>query len=72
MARLYTDPALLERFNADPEAEARQAGLSASECAALGRSDRTGLKMAAASFGRKRLQHRRPWLQRMLSRLLRR
>jgi hypothetical protein len=60
LARLYTDPAARQRFNADPGGEARLAGLSAAECQALEGCDRIGLEMAAESFGHKRAQHRKP------------
>ena len=59
LARLYTDADALERFNADPKGEAMRAGLSAAECAALAECDRTGLQMAAESFGHKRARHRK-------------
>jgi len=59
LARLYTDAVARARFNADPAGEAARAGLSAAECAAMVRCDRTGLEMAAESFGRKRAQHQR-------------
>ena len=68
LARLYTDAAARARFNADPEGEAAQAGLSAAECAAMAHCDRVGLEMAAESFEHKRAQHgkkRRPWWRRM-------
>jgi hypothetical protein len=69
LARLYTDAAARARFMADPEGEARQAGLSAAECAAMARCDRVGLAMAAESFGHKRARHGRrrlPWHRRVL------
>jgi len=75
LARLYTDPGALQRFDADPQGEAARAGLSASECRALAEGDRVGLQMAATSFGRKRGQHRRhrkPLHRRLLDRLFRR
>jgi hypothetical protein len=75
LARLYTDKAARERFNADPTGEALRAGLSAAECAALESCDRVGLQMAAESFGHKRAQHakhRVPFYRRALNRLLRR
>lgn len=75
LARLYTDAELRARFNADPEREARRAGLSADECTALKDCDRVGMEMAAESFGRKRARqqgrrlpfHRRIW-RRLLGR----
>ncbi|MBI1209004.1 MAG: hypothetical protein GC191_17165 [Azospirillum sp.] len=54
LARLYTDPALLERFLAAPEATASAAGLPAETCAALSDCDTIGLRLAAESIGRKR------------------
>ena len=76
LARLYTDAAARARFDADPEGEAKRAGLSAAECTAMMRCDRVGLEMAAASFGHKRTRYRQrrlPWhrrVMRWLSRLL--
>jgi hypothetical protein len=75
LARLYTDADLRARFDVDPEGEARGAGLSPAESAALAACDRIGLQMAADSFSRKRAQHRRPGLplyRRIVNRLLRR
>ena len=69
LARLYTDAAARARFNADPQGEAAQAGLSAAECAAMARCDRIGLEMAAESFGYKRDQRNKrrvPWWRRLL------
>ena len=60
LARLYTDAASLEHFNADPEGEALRAGLSEAECQALVDSDRVGLQMAAQSFGEKRARYWKP------------
>jgi hypothetical protein len=60
LARLYTDAAVREKFLMDPAAAARDAGLSASDTAALRNIDIAGLKMAAASYAHKREQHRRP------------
>jgi hypothetical protein len=60
LARLYTDPAVLARFDADPEGEALRAGLSAPDARALVDADRVGLRMAADSFGRKRALHLKP------------
>jgi hypothetical protein len=75
LARLYTDAAARARFNADPQAEAMRAGLSADECVALETCDRVGLQMAAESFGHKRMQYgkrRAPLLRRALAWLVRR
>lgn len=60
LARLYTDAEARARFTADPRGEARRAGLSAEDCAALDRCDRIGMEMAAESFGRKRALHQKP------------
>jgi hypothetical protein len=57
LAKLYTDPIALERFFADTDGEARRAGLSEEEIAALDRIDRAGLRMASVSFARKRERH---------------
>jgi len=54
LARIYTDHDARVRFLANPRDEARLAGLSDAECAALERIDRAGLEMAANSFERKR------------------
>jgi hypothetical protein len=57
LARLYTDEAALEAFLEMPADEARNAGLAASEVAALLEVDRDGLVMAARGF-RVKLQAR--------------
>jgi hypothetical protein len=69
LARIYTDPALEARFVADPEGEARRAGLDVEEAAALAGIDRVGLELACRSFARKRAARRpRPgWLARATS-----
>jgi hypothetical protein len=75
LARLYTDGAARRRFTADPQGEAMRAGLSATECRALGECDRVGLEMAAESFGHKRAQHRKhrlPFYRRALRRFFNR
>jgi hypothetical protein len=54
LARLYVDPGLRARFLADPESEARRAGLSCGDVAALRRIDRVGLEMASRSYELKR------------------
>ncbi len=56
LARLYTDAVTRENFLSDPEAAARTAGVSDEDIAALMQIDRSGLRMAAASYGRKREQ----------------
>jgi hypothetical protein len=74
LARLYTDAVLRARFLAAPALEARRAGLDEHAAAALEHIDKAGLCMAAASYARKRAQHRRPRrrLMDVLSRWLRR
>jgi hypothetical protein len=59
VVRLYVDSNARIRFLADPDAEAKRAGLSTGEVAVLTRIDRTGLELAAASFAQKRQQHAR-------------
>ena len=54
LARIYTDAEARARFLADPAGEARRAGLSDEESAALASVDRAGLALAAESFARKR------------------
>jgi hypothetical protein len=54
LARLYADPAALERFLAAPEAEIAAAGLDHEDAAALRAADLVGLRMAARSYARKR------------------
>jgi hypothetical protein len=48
------DAAFRARFLADPEGEARKAGLDPKERESLGKIDRVGLDMAARSYERKR------------------
>ncbi len=59
LARLYTDAPARENFLADPETEARNAGLSDADAIALAGFDHAGLRMAATSYANKRAQHRR-------------
>jgi hypothetical protein len=54
LARIYVDAGARARFKANPRGEARRAGLSDEECAALENTDWVGLEMAARSFARKR------------------
>ena len=54
LARIYVDPSARARFKADPFAEARHAGLSPDECAAIMKIDWVGLELAALSFAKKR------------------
>lgn len=60
IARLYTDATARENFLADPDTEARNAGLSDADAVALAGFDKAGLRMAATSYANKRAQHRRP------------
>jgi hypothetical protein len=72
LARLYSDEQARSRFVANPNREARNAGLSAEDCTAMEKIDFVGLQLAADSFARKRAAHppRKPasriarWLQR--------
>ena len=54
LARIYVDSAARARFQADPRSEARRAGLSEDECAALENIDWNGLELAACSYAHKR------------------
>lgn len=54
LARLYVDRNARAKFRANPVAEAKNAGLSSSECEALENIDWVGLEMAARSFAKKR------------------
>ena len=54
LARLYVDAAFRARFLADPEGEARRAGLGCAGVAAVKSIDRVGLEMAARSYELKR------------------
>jgi len=54
LTRIYVDRGARARFKENPRAEARRAGLSDEECAALENADFVGLEMAARSFARKR------------------
>ena len=72
LARIYTDADLRRRFLDDPQETARTAGLSPEECASVVALDRTGLKLAAKVFAKKRARLKRPSLGTLLSRLLRR
>lgn len=60
LTRIYVDPGARARFKANPRAEARRAGLSDEECAALENTDWVGLEMAARSFAGKRQMKRKP------------
>lgn len=54
LAKIYTDPATLELFLADPVGEAERAGCTKEEAARLGAPDAAGLRMAHRSFRLKR------------------
>lgn len=54
LARVYTDDRARARFVAAPVREAMEAGLSSEAARAIEYVDETGLKLAAASFARKR------------------
>jgi len=54
LALIYVDSAARARFQADPYAEAKRAGLSENDSNALLKIDRTSLEMAARSFSKKR------------------
>jgi hypothetical protein len=54
LAQLYTDAEMRARFLADAAAEARQAGLSPADCAAVLKIDPIQLRLAARSFAHKR------------------
>jgi len=60
LAQLYVDAGFRARFLADPQGLGAGAGLSEAECEALGKIDREGLRMAAASFAAKRKPLRKP------------
>ena len=60
LALLYTDPVVRERFLHDPAGEAALAGLGAEDVLALREIDRIGLRMASASYARKREARGRP------------
>lgn len=68
LARLYVDRDALEEFLADPRAFLAGSGLSADEIEALAGIDRSGLRLAAHSFARKRAgaPPKRSWVARLL------
>lgn len=71
LARLYTDQDSLDRFLADPAAEAGRSGLSDTEARSLAQVDRIGMRMAATSFAYKRSHQRlrRAGLQALFARV---
>ena len=76
LARLYTDAELRARFLRDRADEARRAGLSSADQAAVLTMDATDLRLAARSFAHKRAKQRSAvsacrrfgWLPRWLTR----
>jgi len=58
LARLYVDAAALDRFLADPRAEAQRAGLADDQCRALAALDLEALELAARGFAVKRAGQR--------------
>jgi hypothetical protein len=60
LARLYADPAALERFLRAPEETVATAGLDGRDAAAMLAADRAGLVMAARSYEKKRNGRRGP------------
>jgi hypothetical protein len=69
LARLYVDADFRQRFLEDRSGEAKRAGLSEAEGAALEGIDRNGLELAARSHKAKRSQKvvRSGWLRRLLN-----
>ena len=56
LGRLYADPGVQTRFHANPESEARLAGLSEEDCGALMSMDWAAFKMSCRVFQHKREQ----------------
>jgi hypothetical protein len=54
LASIYVDSEARARFTADPAGEAKRAGLSPQECAALTSLDRNNLELVARSLSQKR------------------
>jgi hypothetical protein len=54
LASIYVDSEARARFTADPAGEAKRAGLSPQECAALTSLDRNNLELVARSLPHKR------------------
>jgi hypothetical protein len=72
LARLYVDANARANFKSNPCGEAKKAGLSDDQCAALENLDWVGLEMAARSFAKKRQPKRRPnWFAAFKTRLSR-
>lgn len=59
LARLYTDPDLLERFLESPLTVAGEFGFSAERAREIAAIDRDALRIAAHGFAQKRLQQER-------------
>ena len=70
LARIYVDPDTCARFKADPYAEARRAGLSLEECAAIMKIDWIGLELTTRSFARKRHAKTRSTRPSLIARVL--
>lgn len=72
LARLYVDAHARASFKTNPRAEAKNAGLSDDQAAALENLDWVSLEMAARSFAKKRHQRRRStWFAALKTRLSR-
>jgi hypothetical protein len=72
LARLYVDAHARVKFKSNPRAEAKKAGLSEVQCAALENLDWIGLEMAARTFAKKRnLKRRHTWFAALKMRLSR-
>ena len=54
LARIYVDPNVRARFQANPRSEAEKDGLSHDEYISLEKTDWVGLEIASRSFARKR------------------
>jgi Aromatic-ring-opening dioxygenase LigAB, LigA subunit len=72
LARLYVDATARASFKSNPRTEAKKAGLSDEQCAALENLDWIGLEMAGRSFAKKRHRKRRSaWFAALRTRILR-
>jgi len=54
LARIYVNEAARSKFLADPQGEAKRAGLTAQEVEAIVKIDRVGLELFSQSLERKR------------------
>jgi hypothetical protein len=71
LARLYVDRDARTRFRTDPIAEAKNFGLSSTECKALENIDWIGLEMTGRSLAKKReLKRPRSWFSLLTERLV--